>query len=456
MRFFFSYVAFALLLYFDSKAQPAPAFEEAVAKQLPVLLVFSGSDWCQLCIKFDKQILQDSIFKAFADNRLLVLKADFPQRKKLSKEIITTNELLAERYNPNGSFPLAVLLNSDGSHIARLETSTSTAVFIEQLNSAFKKGNYLREFHATERIMATPFDFTIVDTSNEHGWQLIREGIAEVKRIEGFLSQYNDSTEVSRMLSTAGVSACKVSSELFQLTKRCLEISKLTQGAFDITFASAGKLWKFDGSMKKVPDSSKVKEAVKSVGYQKVVLLTGDSIFLADKNVRLGYDACGNGYGADKAKDLLVKRGVKSGVINGSGDLIAWGKQPNGKPWKVGIADPFERGKIILWLPVEDKAVATSGNYEKYVDLGGVRYTHIIDPRNGWPVKGLRSVTIISPSAELSDALATAVFVMGKEAGMSLIDQLPKTNCIIIDEQKNIFYSKNLKLNPPDEKPEKN
>ena len=162
--------------------------------------------------------------------------------------------------------------------------------------------------------------------------------------------------------------------------------------------------------------------------------------------MKIGFGAIGKGYAADKAKDLLISKGVAAGLINASGDMNTWGKQPNGKEWKVAITNPFNKNNAFALLPINEGAVATSGNYEKYVILNGKRYAHIIDPRTGYPSMGIISVTVFGPKAELADALATAIFVMGIEVGLNRINQLPKVECIIIDEKGNIHASKNIKM----------
>jgi thiamine biosynthesis lipoprotein len=146
------------------------------------------------------------------------------------------------------------------------------------------------------------------------------------------------------------------------------------------------------------------------------------------------------------AKTLLISKGVSSGIINASGDMNTWGKQPNGNEWKVAITNPMDKNKVFALLPITNGAVVTSGNYEKYVNFNGKRYTHIIDPRTGYPSTGIISVTVFAPKAELADALATSVFVMGKEAGLDRINQLPKIECIIIDDKGNITKSKNIEI----------
>jgi thiamine biosynthesis lipoprotein len=160
----------------------------------------------------------------------------------------------------------------------------------------------------------------------------------------------------------------------------------------------------------------------------------------------IGFGAIGQGYAAECVKKMLISEGITAGVVNASGDLVAWGRRPDGNPWKVGIADPTNPSKVLLWLPVENAAVSTSGNYEKYIEIDGKRYGHIIDPRTGYPAKGIKSVTVFNPNAELADALATAVFVMGIDAGLDFINQIPNTQCLIIDEFNKIHYSKGMEI----------
>ena len=170
------------------------------------------------------------------------------------------------------------------------------------------------------------------------------------------------------------------------------------------------------------------------------------TVFLKLEGMKIGFGAIGKGYAADKAKSLLISKGVPSGIINASGDMNTWGKQPNGNEWKVAITNPMDKNKVFALLPITNGAVVTSGNYEKYVNFNGKRYTHIIDPRTGYPSTGIISVTVFAPKAELADALATSVFVMGKEAGLDRINQLPKIECIIIDDKGNITKSKNIEI----------
>jgi thiamine biosynthesis lipoprotein len=162
--------------------------------------------------------------------------------------------------------------------------------------------------------------------------------------------------------------------------------------------------------------------------------------------MRFGFGGIGKGYAADMAKALLIKEGVKSGIVNASGDMTAWGRQANGQAWTIGIANPDHAREPFSYLDMTDMAIATSGNYEKFVMIGGKKYSHTINPKTGMPVTGIKSVTILSPLAEIADAMATPVTIMGIRAGIDMINQVQHVECIIIDDNNRIFSSKNIHL----------
>ena len=168
------------------------------------------------------------------------------------------------------------------------------------------------------------------------------------------------------------------------------------------------------------------------------------TVFLKEKGMKIGFGAIAKGYAADKAKALLVSKQVKAGIINASGDLTTWGTKEDGKSWFVGITNPLKKDRVFSWMPILESSVATSGNYEKYVAINGKRYSHIIDPRTGYPTYGIISVSVFSKNAELCDALATSVFILGKEAGLALIEQLPGTEVIIVDALGAVEKSKGI------------
>ena len=295
--------------------------------------------------------------------------------------------------------------------------------------------------------MGSRFDITVVANDSIQANKYIDTAVAEISRIEKLISSWDDNSQTSKINRNAGFKPVKVDKELFDLIERAIGISKLTDGAFDISYASMDRIWKFDGSMTKMPSKEEITASVEKVGYKNIVLDKKNStVFLKLEGMKIGFGAIGKGYAADSAKKLLISKNVSSGIINASGDMNTWGKQPNGNEWKVAITNPMNKNKVFALLPIINGAVVTSGNYEKYVNFNGKRYTHIIDPRTGYPSTGIVSVTVFAPKAELADALATSVFVMGKEAGLDRINQLPKIECIIIDDNGNITKSKNIEI----------
>ena len=306
-------------------------------------------------------------------------------------------------------------------------------------------------YSRTLKLMGSRFDITVVAENQDQGDAYIDLAVHEISRIEKLISSWDPNSQTSEIIRNAGIKPVVVDKELFELVDRSLKISKLTSGAFDISYASMDKIWKFDGSMKTMPSEDAIKQSVSKVGYQNIVLNPeNNSIFLKLEGMKIGFGAIGKGYAADRAKSLLIKKGVKSGIINASGDLNAWGKQPNGQDWMVAIVNPLNKEKVFSWFPVENSAVVTSGNYEKYVRFNNTLYTHIIDPRTGYPATGILSVSIFTSTAELADALATSVFVMGLDTGLDFVNQLKGVECIIIDENNKIHTSKNITLTQPD------
>ncbi len=295
--------------------------------------------------------------------------------------------------------------------------------------------------------MGSRFDITVVAKDSVDGNKNISLAVDEISRIENLISSWNPDSETSKINKNAGIQPVSVSPELYQLIERAINLSKLTDGAFDISYASMDNIWVFDGSMTQMPNRSSIASSVAKVGFQNILLNPQDSsVFLKKKDMKIGFGGIGKGYAADMAKKLLIEKRVPAGIINASGDMNTWGKQPNGEPWKVAITNPMNKNKTFALLPIAQGAVVTSGDYEKFVNFKGKRYSHIIDPRTGYPSSGIISVTVFAPKAELADALATSVFVMGKEVGLNRINQMPKIECIIIDDKGNIFTSKNVEI----------
>ena len=292
--------------------------------------------------------------------------------------------------------------------------------------------------------MGTRFEITLVSTQ-EVANQYLNAAQGEIERIERLISSWDANSQTAEINRQAGIKPVKVAKELYDLIARSIEISKITQGAFDISYAALDPVWFFDGRMKAVPSESERLKSVQNIGFKDLVLNAKEqTVYLPKKGMKIGFGAIGKGYAADATKKLMKSLGVSSGIINASGDLTSWGKKPDGTDWQVGISNPENPAKVFSWFPVRDAAVATSGNYEKYVTLEGKQYSHIMDPRTGMPVSEIKSVTVFAPKAELADAFATAVFIMGIDSGIDTISQLPGMSCIIVDAENNIHHSPNI------------
>jgi len=300
--------------------------------------------------------------------------------------------------------------------------------------------------------MGSLFAVTAVHPDAAAAREAVDAAYAEIERIEAMISSWRETSETSAVNRAAGGDPVAVSPELFGLIRRSLEVSKLTGGAFDVTFAGVGKLWDIEGHTTRVPPPEALAAALETVDYRLVELdPEGRTVRLGRPGMRIGFGAIGKGFAANRAVHVLKERGVTGALVDAGGDLVAFGRQEDGTPWTVGIADPTPRGQrrreggVFGRLNVSDQAVVTSGDYERYVEIDGVRYAHILDPRTGWPVRGVSSVTVICPDGELADALATSVFVLGPEEGLALVDRLRGVEALVIDDEGQIRVSANLR-----------
>ena len=296
--------------------------------------------------------------------------------------------------------------------------------------------------------MGNRFELSVVAVDERWANERIDAGIYEIQRIEKLLTTFSDDSETNQVNDNAGIKPVVVSRETFELIRRSLMISRITQGAFDITYGSIDKkLWNFDQHMTTLPDAATAKKMVRLINYHNVILNEDAcTVFLLEKGMRIGFGGIGKGYAAERAKFVMKEQGVENGVVNASGDLNAWGLQPDGKKWTIGIANPDSSHQVFSYLNISDLAVATSGNYEKYVMIDGKKYSHTINPRTGLPVTGIKSVTIISTNAEIADAMATPVTIMGVYTGLDMINQMKDIEAIIIDDDDNLYTSKGINI----------
>ncbi|HQE34964.1 MAG TPA: FAD:protein FMN transferase [Flavobacterium alvei] len=298
----------------------------------------------------------------------------------------------------------------------------------------------------TTLLMGGRFDISIVAKDSLLSEQNIDIVIAEISRIENLISDWKPTSQVSEVNQNAGIRPVKVDREVFELTQRAIRFSEITNGGFDISFAAMDKIWKFDGSMTEMPSAEAIKKSVEKVGYKNIVLDSLNStIFLKLKGMKIGFGALGEGYATNKCRSMMLTKGIEAGIINGSGDMSTWGKQPNGKAWNIGITNPFDTDKLVAVVPINNGAVTTSGSYEKFVVFDGKRYSHIINPATGYPATGLCSVTVFGPNAETANGLSTSMMVLGKTEGLLLLEKFPDYSCLMITDTGKVVKSKNFK-----------
>ncbi len=294
--------------------------------------------------------------------------------------------------------------------------------------------------------MGSRFEITAVHADLAVATRAIERAYSEIDRIEAMISSWRPTSATSEVNRQAGRRPVAVPQELFNLVRRSLKLSELTGGAFDVTFAGVGRLWDFEAEEPRLPDAGEIERALAHVGYRKILLDAAErTIFLDDPEARIGFGAIGKGYAANRAVFVLKENGIRSGVVSAGGDLMAFGRQENGSLWDIGIAHPLHRDHLFARLPLSEQAVVTSGDYESFVTIDGQRYAHILDPRTGFPVAHLRSVTIVCPDAELADGLATAVFVLGPDEGLKLVNALKGIEALLVDAEGELHFSDRLR-----------
>jgi thiamine biosynthesis lipoprotein len=303
-------------------------------------------------------------------------------------------------------------------------------------------------YKQVSKLMGNRFEISVVSDNESWANDCIAGAIEEIRRIERLLTTFDDASQTNLINRNAGIAPVQVDKEIFDLINRSKKISELTQGAFDISYGSVDKsLWNFDKTMTRLPDQQTAKRLVRLINYKNILLdVDLSTVFLKEKGMRIGFGGIGKGYAAEMAKSFLVQKGVTSGIVNAAGDLTVWGHQPGGKPWTIGIASPDSARQAFSFLEITDTSVATSGNYEKFVVIDGKKYSHTIDPKTGLPVRGIKSVTIICPNAEIADAMATPAMIMGVKVGLDLINQVKGIEGIIIDDNDIVYTSKNIHL----------
>lgn len=266
----------------------------------------------------------------------------------------------------------------------------------------------------------------------------IKKAFAEIGRVEALLSRFNPESDISKINSIAWIRPVKVSPETIALLEKSIMFSGLTDGAFDITVYPLMKLWGFVGKDKPgIPEPEQLKEALGKVGYQNINILKQEqSVFLGLEGMSLDLGGIAKGYAVDRAIAVLRQEGIRNALVNAGGDIYALGNRfdkDSLRRWRIAVQHPRKSNAILTTLEIQDKAVATSGDYQKYIEIEGRRFSHIINPDTGFPVEGVPcSVTVLAEDCLTADALATSVFILGPGRGVDLINQLKNTEVIVV------------------------
>jgi thiamine biosynthesis lipoprotein len=272
--------------------------------------------------------------------------------------------------------------------------------------------------------------------------------MAEMVNIDNSMSTYKPESEVSRVNAGAAKAPMPISQELFDLLTTALEFSRITEGAFDITYASVGFMYDFHAHKK--PTEAEIESALPAVNYHHVVLdAKARTVFFTQPGVRIDLGGIGKGYAVDRGIAILQQRGISHALVTAGGDSRIIGDR-FGKPWIVGIRHPDDKSRVIAKIPLVDTAMSTSGDYERYFDEDGVRYHHIIDPRTGKSASKVRSATILASTATRTDGLSKTAFVLGAEEAMKIYEKLDDVDAILVTPDGRVLYSKGLEpAGPP-------
>ena len=345
-----------------------------------------------------------------------------------------------------------VAVPSDGASRAADSTSAGSAS-VDAIPAAslakatpFVPERVTAEAHAMGTHVAyAAFTTPAVDAARAR--MLFDAATAEIVRLEKLMTTWDPESEVSRVNAAAGAHAIQVGQETFDVIREALRTSAISEGTFDITFETMHGLWKFDQDLDPhPPTAAQVRALVKYVGFRHVKIdPDASTVFLDEAHVRIGLGGIAKGYAVDKASKVLLDGGLVSFYAQAGGDLYAHGSKPDGAPWISGIRDPRgPENDYFATMAVSDHAFSTAGDYERSYIVAGKRYHHIIDPRTGFPATASRSVTIWAPTALIADEIDDAVFILGPEKGLALVESLEDVGAVIVDAQNRVWTSKRL------------
>jgi FAD:protein FMN transferase len=293
--------------------------------------------------------------------------------------------------------------------------------------------------------MGTLVSITVVAGNEAVAHAAATAGFAEIRRLEELLSTWISTSELSRVNASAGIKPVHVSTEMLTVVSRAIQAAEMTNGGFNIAIGPAVEAWSVtDGQH--IPEASELDALRPLVDLQAVYVdVREQTIYLDKAGMRIDVGGIGKGYAADQAVEALRRAGASAGVVALSGDIKTFGRMPSGKKFPVGIQHPRKDGSVLAWIDLEDEAISTAGDYERFFERDGVRYHHILDPRTLQPARRCQSVTVVAREGIWADGLDTGIFVMGVELGMQLVEALPDVEAIIVDHEGVVHVSSGLR-----------
>jgi thiamine biosynthesis lipoprotein len=296
-------------------------------------------------------------------------------------------------------------------------------------------------------VMGTQLKITVIGTDPALLDRAMEAAAGEVRRVEDLMTDWRAS-ELTSLNEAAGQGPREVPRELAAIISRAIELHRLTDGAFDITFAGAGKLWSFKTAPKSLPDPEKIKAALQLVNAGAVKVSAADNTVDLPTGMKIGLGGIAKGYGVDRAMKILMDHGIRNALVDAGGDMKILGKK-FGEPWEIAIKHPRRKERALAVLNLNNTCLVTSGDYERFFEYDGKRYHHIIDPRTGYPAEGCMSASVVAPNAEYADALATSMCVLGPEKGLKLIERLPGVQAVLVGMNGEVHVSSGLRGQVP-------
>ena len=298
-----------------------------------------------------------------------------------------------------------------------------------------------------EAIMGTRIYVELWADDPDKGDAAIEAVMAEMRRIDELMSHYKPESQLSQINARAAQEPVQVDKELFDLIKYSTHFSEITEGAFDITYASVGHLYDYPHHVR--PTEEQIKAALPGVNWRNMLFdPVHHTVRFEHPGMRIDLGGIGKGYAVDRGIAILQAHGFKHALVSAGGDSRIIGDRM-GRPWLIGIRNPDDKQKVVTRIPLENSAMSTSGDYERYFDEGGVRYHHIIDPRTGHPASKVRSATILGPTATETDGMSKTAFVLGPEKALEIINRMPQYDAVFVTPDGKILYSNGLAPPPP-------